>query len=155
MVKSTDSTSVTSFPKFAHRVSYVVQPIIARKFSKGFSLQMMPTYVYRNFVPFNDENGIFAMGAGGRLKITKRTAIIAEYYYVFSNYRKDLLVDDKKVYFNPIAIGFEIETGGHVFHMNFTNSRGILENQFLPYTKSSWAAGEFRFGFNISRVFYI
>ncbi|MCH8904861.1 MAG: hypothetical protein IIA45_13220 [Bacteroidetes bacterium] len=149
MQASTDSTSIAFFEKPAHRLSYVTQVIVARKFSDRLSLMLLPTYVHRNFVEFDDENGFIALGAGGRIKLTKRTAIVADYFYILS----DLRQTNKNVYFNPLGIGFEIETGGHVFHMNFSNSRGIIENQYLPYTTSSWLSGEFRLGFNISRMF--
>lgn len=151
MLQSGDTTSVTSFPKTVHRISYVVQPIIARKFSNNLSLQVMPTYVHRNFVAFGDENSFFAIGVAGRLKFTKRIALIGEYFYVLSSFRQT----SNSGFFNPLGVGIEIETGGHVFHINFTNSKGIIENQFLPYTQSSWLEAEFRLGFNISRVFYL
>jgi len=47
----------------------------------------------------------------------------------------------------------EFETGGHVFQLMFTNAQGILENTYLPETKSRWADGEFRWGFNLTRDF--
>ena len=148
-VRSSDSTSETWMPKFAHRISYTSELIIARKFNEFFSLQVMPVYSHRNFVASDDVNGIFGLGIGGRLKFTKRFGIIADYYYLLPHNR----VVNSRTYYDPLSIGFEIETGGHVFHINFTNSEGILENEYLPYTKSLWSKGEFRFGFNISRVF--
>ena len=57
------------------------------------------------------------------------------------------------VQYPNLHIGFEFETGGHVFHVNFTNSRGMLENDFLPYNSANWAQGAFRLGFTISRTF--
>jgi len=116
---------------------------------------LMPTYIHRNFVKFGDENNSFALGAGGRFKLTKRMAIIVDYYHLFSKYRKDLHADEESPvnYYNPLGIGLEIETGGHVFHLNFSNSAGIIETQYIPYTNKNWFDGGFRFGFNISRVF--
>ena len=109
----------------------------------------MPTYVHRNYVAYEDEKGLFAMGIGGRLKLTRQFGIIADYFYVLPNLRKI----NGSVYYDPLSIGIEIETGGHVFHINFTNSQGIIENEFVPHTGTDWLKGEFRFGFNISRLF--
>jgi len=151
MQSSVDTFSEAYFSQFAHRFSYVTQVIIGRKFHDRFSLQIMPTYIYRNYVERLDENGIFALGLAGRAKLTKSFGIIADYFYVFSQFRQN----KPDEYYNPLSVGFEIETGGHVFHVNFTNSKGIIENQFLPYTTSSWTKGGFRFGFTISRVFVL
>lgn len=141
-----------------HRFSYVSQLLIARKFGSRLSIELAPTYQHRNFVlaNINSENGaeemndLFAMGGGFRLKITKRMAIIADYYYTFSKYRTNNSVNP---FYNPLAIGIEIETGGHVFHLNFTNAAGIIENNYIPNTTDSWLKGGYKFGFNISRVF--
>lgn len=134
----------------AHRLSYTYQVIIARKFNQSFSFQISPTFLHRNYVFVNeDENDLFSIGVGGRLKLTKRFAILADYFYTFSNYRQV----NKDIYFAPLGLGIEIETGGHVFHMFFTNNAGIIENAFIPNTTSSWGKGEFKFGFNISRTF--
>lgn len=151
MRRSVDSTSEAYLPQFAHRFSYVTQAIIGKKFHNRVSLQIMPTYIHRNYVSFGDENNNFAFGIGGRVKLTQSFGIIADYFYIFSQFRQD----NSDIYYNPLSVGFEIETGGHVFHVNFTNSQGIIENQFLPYTNSSWTKGGFRFGFTISRVFVL
>ncbi|TVR79905.1 MAG: hypothetical protein EA412_05580 [Chitinophagaceae bacterium] len=140
--------SEAAFQKFAHRLSYTSQLIIGRKFGDVMSLQLLPTVIHRNFVRFEDENTLFALGAGARINITRRTAIIIDYFYPFSEYRRE-----NEEFKNPLGIGIEFETGGHVFHLNFSNSKGILESDFIPYTTSSWLDGEFRLGFNISRVF--
>jgi hypothetical protein len=78
-------------------------------------------------------------------------ALIVDYFHNFSEYRTN---NKSTPFYNPLAIGLEMETGGHVFHMNFTNNGGISENNFIPNTTSSWLKGEFKFGFNISRVFH-
>jgi hypothetical protein len=144
--------------KTAHRMAYTTQILLARKFSSWLSLQLTPGYTHRNFVkedynPNNqaaDENGFASLGIGGRIKITKRSSILFDYFHLFSKYRQN---NDN--FFAPLSLGIEIETGGHVFHLNFSNSSGIIENDFLPYTQSDWLAGGFKFGFNISRVFTV
>jgi hypothetical protein len=141
-----------------HRLNYFSQILIARKFNSWLSLQIMPSYHHRNFIKYNvnttnnkeDANGIFSLGVGGRLRFTKRMALIVDYFYNFSDYRNN---NKANPFYNPLAIGFEMETGGHVFHMNFTNNGAISENNFIPNTTSNWLKGEFKFGFNISRVF--
>jgi len=160
-VADTAKTSEYAFgSKFAHRISYTSQIIIARKFSNWLSLQLMPTYIHRNFVAHDDQNGLLAIGVGGRIKFTKRFGLIADYFYVPDNeapfgsgsgHTHDQ--KGKRNYHNPLSVGLEWETGGHVFHLNFTNSTGIIENEFIPYTTSRWTNGQFRLGFNISRVF--
>lgn len=143
-----------------HRFAYTSQLIIARKFGSRFSMELVPTFQHRNFVlasinPENaaeESNDLFSVGGGFRLKITKRMAIIADYYYIFSKYRTNNTVSP---FYNPLAIGLEIETGGHVFHLNFTNASGIIENNYIPNTTDSWLKGGYKFGFNISRVFNI
>jgi len=152
------TTIAASDEKFAHRISYVNQLIIARKFNSSFSFEVLPTYMHMNFVkdyinPDNGaeaENDLFSLGAGGRIKLTKRLCIIVDYFYTFSKFRQN---NPTNPYYMPLAIGIEIETGGHVFHLDFTNAAGINENAFLPYSPDSWFKGGFKFGFNISRVF--
>lgn len=153
--KGTNAESLNSYPKFANRFAYMAQLLIAHKRSGSLSFMLMPTYIHRNFVKFGDENNNFALGAGGRVKLTKRMAIIVDYYHLFSKYRTDLKADEQSDvdFFDPLGIGLEIETGGHVFHLNFSNSAGIIETQYIPYTTKNWFDGGFRFGFNISRVF--
>lgn len=135
---------------FSSRLSYAHQLLIARKFNEAFSLQLAPTVVHRNLVETRlDPNDIFALGVGGRLKLTNRISINAEYYYVFSP-------DDETLsnpVFNPLSIGFDIETGGHVFQLIFTNSLAMIEKGFITETTGQWGKGDIHFGFNISRVF--
>jgi len=141
-----------------HRFAYTTQLLIARKFGWRFSMQLTPTYQHRNFVlgSINADNGsvesndLLSIGGGFRFKITKRLGIIADYYYTLSDFRKS---NTANPYYHPLALGIEIETGGHVFHLNFTNASGIIENNYIPNTTDSWLKGGFKFGFNISRVF--
>jgi Membrane bound beta barrel domain (DUF5777) len=129
------------------KYSYMAQALIARKFNEKLSLQLMPTFLYRNRNNANGEsNGVFAMGIAGRYKMTKRTALVGEYYYVLPNQI------DKK-YKNSLSVGFDIETGGHVFSLHFTNSTGMVTKQFLAETVDTWADGGVHFGFNLGRSF--
>ncbi len=135
------------------KMSYTFQAILARKFSSKFSFELLPTMVHRNFVEnTDDDNNLFAIGAAGRMKITRSTAFIADYIYNFSSLRK---INNDNGYYNALGIGMEFETGGHVFSIMFTNAEYIPEHEFIAETKSSWAKGGFRFSFNISRNFKV
>lgn len=133
---------------FSYRFGYTHQLLIARKFSEAISIQVMPTYVHRNLVDFDEENNIFAFGIGGRYKFTRRLALTAEYFW--TNHAASI---DK--YYNPLSLGIDIETGGHVFQLFFSNTRIMEETGFISETTGSWLDGGIYFGFNISRVFAI
>lgn len=151
---STVLANAAHFDKMSDRFSYTGQVIIGRKFSRALSLALLPTLIHRNRVTYMDENDVFALGAGGRLKFTNRLALLVEYFYpIRSQETKDYFKANGRELYNPLSVGLEIETGGHVFHVNFTNSTAILENQFIPETTTSWTQGQFRWGFNISRRF--
>ncbi|MGF6845911.1 hypothetical protein QFZ51_001146 [Chitinophaga sp. W3I9] len=155
MPSATDKTSAAYFEDGADRLMYVAQAIVSRKFGDKLSLTLSPTYVHRNHVAYMDMNNMFALGAAGRLKLSKRMGLLAEYYYPFrSQESKDYFKSAKGIsFYNPLAVGLEIETGGHVFSITFTNSTAIQESQFIPETTTSWLQGQFRWGFNISRRF--
>lgn len=137
------------YSEFANRISYVYELLIARKFTNALTLQLMPLYLHRNYVANpNDNNDLFSLGVGGRMKLTKRFALLGDMYYNFSNY-----LTTTNGFYLPIGIGVEIETGGHVFQMFFTNNAAIVENSYIAGTRSSWTKGEFKIGFTISRDF--
>ena len=134
---------------FSSRLSYVGQILVARKINQSFSVQLTPSYVHRNMVATElDPNDLWAMGAGGRMKLSKRISLNAEYYYL-ANPKTYM---SQPVY-NPLSVGVDIETGGHVFQLFFTNSVGTIEKQFIGETTGQWKKGDIHFGFNISRVF--
>ncbi len=155
MNKLDQVTSDANFPSFGDRMSYVVQAIIAHKFSDKLSLELLPTFIRRNYVTYMDQNNLAAIGIGGRMKVSPRMAIIADYYYSFRKQAsKDYFLQQNNFkFYNPLSIGLEIETGGHVFNVCFTNATAILENQYIPGTSTSWGKGEFRWGFSITRTF--
>lgn len=141
------------FREETDRISHFFQLILARKFSPSLSLMLNPGYLARpQAMDPQDQNNFFVLGMGGRLKLTKRLSLIADYTIVNGLDRPDDLATD---YFNPLGIGLEIETGGHVFSLNFQNAPYITENNFIPYTQKSWSDGGVRFGFSISRNFYL
>ena len=132
---------------FSHRMGYSFQLIIGRKFSESFTLQLNPGVVHRNLVEtVNDPNDVFHISGAGRLKLSKRVALNAEYFYVLPGQLPEL-------YRNSLSLGFDIETGGHVFQLHFTNSTAMFERGFITETIGDWGNGDIHFGFNISRVF--
>lgn len=150
MKSSTDIESPVYFGKSGfHRINYVAQFLLARKFGNNLSVQLAPTLVHRNLVHYLEDNTTFSLGAGLRYKFTKRMGVIVDYYHNFS--KTGLPFN----YVAPLGAGIEIETGGHVFHLLFSNNKSLLESQFLTQNTDSWLKGQFRFGFNISRVFNI
>ena len=154
MASNAKANTPDHFNSLSDRLSFTNQLLIARKFSDRFSLMLMPTHVHTNYVINNDQNNIFAMGIGGRLKLTNRMALIADYFKVFRNSAsKNSFSANGLDFYNPLGAGIEFETGGHVFDFTFTNSTAIVENQFIPYTTTSWKQWRFRWGFNLSRIF--
>lgn len=137
-----------SFDKFAHRLAYSIQLILGRKFSDRFSLQLAPGLTHRNLVPFEDENNIFTIAAGTRIQMSKVFSLVADATFPFS----DIRTSDNGFY-PAIGLGFEFDTGGHIFQVNFTNATGMIATDYVPYTTSNWGDGEFRLGFTVSRVF--
>ena len=134
---------------FSSRLYYTGQLIIGRKFSNAFSFQLSPTIVHRNLVATNaEENDVLAIGAAARIKLGKRTSLNGEYIYVLP----DQLAPGFK---NSLSVGFDIETGGHVFQLHFTNSTSMIEKGFIAETVGGWEDFDVHFGFNISRVFNI
>ncbi|MBC7886561.1 MAG: hypothetical protein H7Z13_01630 [Ferruginibacter sp.] len=134
---------------YSSRLFYTHQLLIARKFSAGTSLQLMPTFIHRNLAALKaDPNDILAIGIGGRQKLTKRLSLNAEYYYQLPGHKIDSST-------NSLSIGIDIETGGHVFQLHFTNSVGMSERTFISENTGKWEKGDILFGFNISRVFNI
>ncbi len=130
------------------RLSYCFEAMFARKFSPNFSLQIAPWFVHYNQVlHITDQNDAFGVSALFRYKFTKRAAITGEYAYRINDYSPTVK------YYDSMSIGYELETGGHVFQIHFTNSIGMVENQFFTHTDSKWNNMGIRLGFNISRVF--
>lgn len=129
------------------RLSYCHQVLIGRKFSESLSAQITGSMVHFNLVDdITEKNNCYLAAALVRYKISKRQAITVEYGYRLNIYSNNS-------YYDSFGIGYEIETGGHVFQLNFTNSFGLTENQFLMYTNSAWSKWGVRLGFNVSRVF--
>ncbi len=143
-----------SILKNEYRFNYTAQILIARKFSSQFSMEITPTFIHYNLVDSNnDHNKVFALCTGARMKISKRMAITAEYDYLFPNQLNSQLNPGGPPRTNSLSFGWDIETGGHVFQLVFTNSESMVESQYIGQTSGTWSKGYIYFGFNISRNF--
>lgn len=147
MKASEDESQVAHFPEWDHRLSYSLQMNVAKKFGDRLSLALMPTMIHRNLVANNDANTLFSLGGALRCGITSTTAMLLEYYHVFSD------PDLRDGFKNSLGIAFEWVTFGHNFTIHLTNSKGFGEVQFIPYTFEDWLKGQFRLGFCIGRKF--
>lgn len=135
--------------KFSRRMGYYHQLIVGRKFNDRFTLQLSPTVVHRNIVQNRlVPNELYALGIGGRYKLSQRFALVWDYGYVFNRFPANAS-------HNPLSLGVDIETGGHVFQLHFSNAVGMNERAYLSDDNSQWGKGQIRFGFNLSRVFQI
>ncbi|WP_353722373.1 DUF5777 family beta-barrel protein [Dyadobacter sp. 676] len=135
--------------EFQDKLYYTAQVLVARKFGERLSLQLSPTYLYRTMPAVQgDDKVLLAVGIGGRFKLSKRVSLNGEYFYTARE--KNTLTAP---YHDSMSFGVDIETGGHVFQLHFTNSLGMIEKQFIGETTGSWGKGDIHYGFNISRTF--
>jgi len=135
------------YPKitFGDRLAFVNQLLISRKFSERFSVELVPSYIHRNlYNPALENDKQFSIGTGGRMKLTKRLSLNVEYVYN---------IDRPDFYVNPLSVGLDIETGGHIFQLIFTNSQSMTESGYITNAAGNWGKGDFFFGFNLYRVF--
>lgn len=134
---------------FSSRLYYAHQLIVGRKFNDWFTLQLSPTLVHRNLVATAAEaHDVFSLGVAGRIRLTRRITLNGEYVYTPPGQLAD-------GFLNALSVGFDIETGGHVFQLHFTNSTSMIEKGVATETVGNWAEGGVHFGFNISRVFTV
>jgi hypothetical protein len=138
---------VNKYSNATDRLSFCNQIMIARKFNSRFSFQLTAAMVHINLVEkITDKNDCFILGGVTRYKFTKRQAVTLEYGYRLNKY-------SRSNYYDSFGIGYDLETGGHVFQIHLTNSFGLTEDQYFMYTNKSWDNWGIRLGFNISRVF--
>ncbi|WP_026968268.1 DUF5777 family beta-barrel protein [Algoriphagus terrigena] len=127
------------------RMSYVNQLLIARKLSPAVSIQLMPSLLHQNLVPTADiPNTLLLLGVGGRVMVSKRVGITGEYYY-----SSQAQLEGN----NSMGLGVDIDTGGHVFQLHFTNSAAMTPSGFLPPVQGNFFDGDIHLGFNVFRSF--
>lgn len=133
--------------EFKHRLGYTAQILISRKISTNLSLELAPTFFHDNYVSINDQdNSQYALGFGGRYKLGKRWSLNMDYGWHLNR-------ANDSPFKNPFSVGVDLETGGHVFQMHFTNAQAMNTNGFLGQATGDWSEGDIYFGFNLTRVF--
>ncbi|MEM7484268.1 MAG: DUF5777 family beta-barrel protein [Bacteroidota bacterium] len=133
--------------KFENRLGYTAQLLMAKKFNKNFSLELIPTFFHDNLVQLDEqESSQYALGIGGRHKLSKRLSLNIDYGFHLNR-------TENSPFNNPLSVGIDIETGGHVFQLHFTNAQPMNTNGFLGQATGDWSDGDIFFGFNLSRVF--
>ncbi|RZV66159.1 MAG: hypothetical protein EX254_04160 [Flavobacteriaceae bacterium] len=133
--------------EFDNRLGYTSQLLISRKIDKNLSLQVAPTFFHDNYVAIDEQdNSQFAVGIGGRYKLGPRWSLNMDYGLHLNR-------ADSSPFKNPLSIGIDLETGGHVFQMHFTNAQPMNTNGFLGQGSGDWTEGDIYFGFNLSRRF--
>ena len=148
----TQKQSQDNYP-YSGRIAYAHQLMIARKISKHLSVQLTPSIVHFNLIEDRDgENTRFALGTGFRYKLSNRVSFNAEYYLRLNEDDLDL-VESSKQYKNALSIGFDIETGGHVFQLHLSNSRNMTDASYIDRTTGDIGDGGIYFGFNFTRTF--
>ena len=145
-LKQWQENQVQEYFVFANQLSYTHQILLARKINRDLTLQLSPTIVHYNLVEMQKEShDRYSLGIGGRQKLTQRISLNAEYFYQLNERRNN----------NILSLGFDIETGGHVFQLHLSNSPAMIDSEFITQTTGEWLKGDIYFGFNISRVFTI
>lgn len=144
----TDESFAVKKTSLADRSAYYLQLIAGRKFNSKFSLQLSPILVHTN-IPFHitDDRKIFAMGGGAKYNLSKRTALTIDYHHPFGTLAEN--------HTDPLSIGVDITTGGHVFQLHFSNATGMNERAYITQTTGNFFKGDLRFGFNLSRIFHV
>ena len=148
-VLANTALSTDNLPKleFKHRLSYVAQLLISRKINSELSVIVSPTFFHDNYVT-NDlqDNSQYGVGFGGRYKLGKRWSVNMEYGVHLNRAEGSL-------YTNPFSIGVDLETGGHVFQLHFTNSQSMNTNGVFGTSTGDWSDSDVYFGFNLARSF--
>tara|TARA_B000000565_G_scaffold237774_1_gene200228 strand:+ start:585 stop:1421 length:837 start_codon:yes stop_codon:yes gene_type:complete len=126
-----------------NQLSYSHHFLFAKKMNRNLSIQLMPTIVHDNIVQYNSDNDKYSLGFGFRQKISKRVSVNGEYFAQIND----------KINNNILSLGFDIETGGHIFQLHLSNSQYMIASEYINNTVGAWSKGDIFFGFNISRVF--
>ena len=151
-INSSDLSFLDENYTFSDRLHYSLSVPIARKFSDKLSLQLSPIFAHYNRVGNElnltdpQTNNYFSTALSGRFKYSRMSAISFQYIPALTD--ADRLTDN-------IAIGIDIETGGHVFQMFFTTSRALHEPYLIASDNGNFFDREFRFGFNVNRLFRV
>jgi hypothetical protein len=95
---------------------------------------------------------VIGFGGHARFKFTPQSSIIISYTKpVQIGSISDNQIPQNTFYSN-FSIGYEVATATHAFQIFAGTANGIIPQDIYMYNNSDWTAGEFRFGFNITRM---
>ncbi|MFT4604539.1 MAG: hypothetical protein ACI9W4_001271 [Rhodothermales bacterium] len=147
-------TTVENGFEFSDRLSYAGMVMFGRRFSDKLAVQISPMVSHLNTVFIEraadgsilaEENTHFGVALAANFKLNELFAVLVEYVPVIGD-RSDGTTD-------ALSVGLDIETGGHVFQLFFTSSDWLTEQHMLARNNDDFLSGDFRWGFNVNRVF--
>jgi len=140
--------SKKDFPKlaFKHRLTYFNELLISRRINKNLSLEIAPIFIKENFV-FNDnqDNSQFVLAFGGSHKLNKSLSLNFDYAHNFNRASHSGFRD-------PLSFGLDIQVGGHVCQLVFSNSQQLTDANYITNATGNWGKADFFFGFNLLRI---
>lgn len=141
------STDIYPDLEFYNRLGYSTQLLISRKFSPKFTAELAPIYIHKNlYDPTTEKENQFVVAMGGRYKLTKRLSLNLEY-------APRIDAPENTVYHDLLSVGLDIETGGHIFQLVFSNCQTMNDVYVFTNATGDWTGGSIYFGFNLYRVF--
>ncbi len=138
-----------------NKFSFMNQLLISRKFSDKFSLQLMPTWIHFNVVPYgiNNSNEVLSMGIAAKYKARAKMNITFEYARQLNMYENLISKSGAIVNYQPdlVSLGVEFNTGGHLFQFYVGSTTDASAIDQLARNNSRIKDGNIAFGFTINR----
>jgi len=122
---------------------YFGQIIFNTMIDKKLGIGLVPSYLYNSNIYRADVQNSFTLGMNLQYYISNMVSALAEFNPTVNGYLNR---------FNSAAFGFELETGGHFFKIILTNNAKLNPAQFLSGADKDFGNGEWRLGFNITRL---
>jgi hypothetical protein len=129
---------------FGDKLASTTQLLIARKFTRNFSFQISPTFVHRtSSISSLDDPNHFAVGFGGRYKVSNHVSIVSEYYYVANPL-------ESVETFGAFSLGTNWQVKNLLLQFKMTNNQIFTEDGFITQTTRNFNTrdGNFFFGFH-------
>lgn len=158
-VDARDEAIFGSEYEFQHRLSYFNQIIISRKVNDKISVQVAPSYSHFNMVEEGRQHRYVGLSLSGRARISPQTSIVFNYDTPIEI--DGLLVKGKAgldgTFENElpkanIAVGIEVATSTHAFHIFLASSQGIIPQENFVFNQNDFFDGGMVLGFNITRL---
>ena len=142
-------TDVHLGDSFTDRLAFTSQLLLAKKISKEFSFQLSPTFIYRASSAFEeDPENLFALGIGGRYKIGGHVSVVSEYYAQFNP------LESRDTY-DAFALGVNWELSDVMLQFSMTNTRGLVEDNFITQTPNNFNLKDGNFVFGFTGIFIL